>query len=120
MATIAVSVIGILLSFWFGMHELRHTVLEVVWAILAAQLGAVVSLPVTLYIQRSPKLKFLAKGVFRSWVILSGLYLAILLGVCPWLRDLRSLAWMFVPTFMGVGAVLLIYGPIHDRVIARR
>jgi hypothetical protein len=120
MASCLFTLVGCALSFWIGVGHLGHPVGDVIWALLASQLAAAIGLPATLYIQRNPRLRFLVRGPLRSWLMLSFLYLGVMLGVCPWLREPVAFAWMFFPLLWSIGVTLLIYGPIHDRVLRRK
>jgi hypothetical protein len=115
----AISIAGAVLSFVVGSRVLGHLPPEIWRAILASELAAFVCLPITLYSQRAPRLRFLSKGTFRSWLMLSGLYFAVLLAVCPWLRSWKELGWMFFPLLMCTGVMIIAYGPIHDWMIRR-
>ena len=113
-------VIGVALSFWVGMTRLGHTAIEVVWAVAAVEIATAIALPLTLYAQRTPKLRFLVKGPLRSWIVLLVFSIGGLTALCPWLRDPGSLAWMFIPLFLAVMLMVLIWGPIHDRIVMGR
>ena len=115
-----ISVIGVSLCFWVGMNRLGHSSGEVLWAVIAVQIAAGIALPLTLYAQRSSKLRFLVKGPLRSWVVLMGLSIGLLMAFCPWLRDLGHFAWMFFPLFGAVGIMILFWGPLHDRIVMGR
>jgi hypothetical protein len=115
----AISIVGAVLSFVVGSRMFGHGPAEIWRAILASELAAFVCLPVTLYSQRTPRLKFLSKGTIRSWMLLSGLYFGVLLLICPWLRSWVALGWMFGPLLMCTGLMIIIYGPLHDRIIRR-
>jgi hypothetical protein len=119
MAACVLSVIGFALSFWIGIGRFGQSAGDVVWAIVAAQIAAGIALPSTLYFQRTPTLKFLVRGPLRSWVMLLGVSGLVLLGVCPWLRNPEILVWMYLPLCLSIGGVLLVYGPIHDRIISK-
>jgi hypothetical protein len=113
-------VVGVALSFWVCMGRLGHSALDVIWALVAVELAAGIALPITLYAQRTPKLKFLVKGPLRSWLVLLILVIGALMGMCPWLRDVESMAWMFIPLFFAVVLMAKIWGPLHDRFVMGR
>jgi hypothetical protein len=120
MVPAAISILGLVLSYLIGTQTLKHTAVEVTWAVLSSQLGAFTALPWTLYAQRSKRLRFLARGTLRSWLMLAGVYFAILLGSGPrWLRDWQTLGYLIVPLLMSIGLPLLVYGPLHDRAVRR-
>jgi hypothetical protein len=119
MVAAVISVLGMGVSFWVGVAFLGHAPGEVVRAIVATLAAAFLCLPAVLYAQRTPALRFLAGGTFRSWAMLSILYFAIQLGLCPWLAEPVVLVSMFVPLLMCTGLSIIFYGPIHDRIIKR-
>lgn len=115
-----ISILGYALCFWIGMTRLGHSAGEVVWAIVSAQIAAGIALPLTLYMQRTPQLRFLVKGPLRSWIVLMAISIGGSLAFCPWLRDFGLFAWMFAPLFCAVGVTILIWGPLHDRIVMGR
>jgi hypothetical protein len=120
MVPVVLSVLGFGFSFWIGMNRFGHTAGEVLWALVATQIGAAIALPLTLYAQRTAKLRFLVKGPLRSWTMLMGVSVGSIMVLCPWCRDLGQFAWMFVPLFFSVALMVLFWGPIHDRVVMGR
>ncbi len=111
-------VIGLLLSLTLGRFYLNFSPFDIFFFVLSANIACFVSLLGVLQIdQLSFSIKKWLSGTFKAWSILIALYLGILLGLCPALRDTQALAYLILPLIFSSGFSLLAFGPIRDRIV---
>jgi len=113
-------IVGVSLSFLIGLKFLEIDPNDILQCIIASNLAALVGIIVTLWLEKKPELKKnLLHGKFKTWVLLSFLYLIILISACPCLRTPKNLITLFVPLIFSTGFAIIAFGPLQDWIISR-
>jgi hypothetical protein len=103
-----------------GTQVLQWTIIDSIWAVVAANVAGFLSVIAILRLETFPTMKAtLLKGSYRTWIVFSLLILAIVLGVCPPLRNVKAFALLFIPMCMSNGFQMLVFGPIQDRFVRK-
>ena len=112
--------IGVSLCFLIGLKRLGLDPSDILWSIIISNAAALAGLLLTLALEKKPGLKkTLLNGKFRTWCLLSLMYLAVLVGFCPVLRDPTSLLILICPLIFCTGFAIICFGPIQDWIISR-
>lgn len=110
---------GLVLVYGLGVHSLGMDVKDLVLSILASNVGGFVGGLLTLAMERREPIRRLLLGNWiKTWAMLAILYTAVLLALSPALRDLRTLAILFVPLVCCSGFMLPLFGIVQDRIIS--
>lgn len=113
--------IGLILSCGLGLLYLQLSWIDVLQAVFASNVGALVSLLLTLKGEQTPWVKsiFLGRSL-KTWPFLMVFYFGISLALSPPLRDVHILLWMGFPLLLSTGFSLLLFGPIQDYCVSQR
>lgn len=113
--------IGLSLCLFLGLQILHLSPFEIGVSVVIANSAALFSLFATLEAEKNLSLKkTLLKGVLKTWIFLSLLFFSILLGLCPWLRDLHTFSIFFLPLILSTGFSLALFGPLQDLWVKHR
>jgi hypothetical protein len=114
-------ILGLLLALALGIGILEMSWFEILRCILSANLAAAGALMLILKLEATPwvRKKVLTRSL-KTWVVFTGVFLGILLALSPALREPRAFGWLILPLILSTGFWILLFGPIQDRLVARR
>jgi hypothetical protein len=114
-------VLGSIIVLLLGNHYLGIEPAGLVGSILAANVAIVITLLSALRVQRS---HFWGRQVSfrksRMWIFASAVFITVLLGVVPFLRDVRIFGALIAPLVLSSGFGILAFGPIQDQIVRRQ
>jgi putative effector of murein hydrolase LrgA (UPF0299 family) len=112
--------LGATLAWLVGSKVLGLTLSEVGLCLIAAQVGGLLALFVTL---KTAKVTFLRKYVvnrsLKTWALLLLVFFGTVALIAPPTRELRNWLWMTIPLVLSTGFCIIVFGPIQDLFVRR-
>jgi hypothetical protein len=119
MFAFGVGLTGAILSALIGHAVFGLGLLDVVISVVAANIGVLGSLLITLKCERTPWLRrHVLMAPAQTWALFLFCYSCISLGIAPPLRQLKVFAFMALPLLLTGGFAAIVFGPIQDFVVA--
>jgi hypothetical protein len=113
--------LGLALSLGIGTRLLNLDASNILMAVVAANLGAVLGLLLTLQAEKVSwiRTKLLNRSL-KTWSFMILIFLGVLLSIAPVMRDPHVLAYLIFPLVLSTGFGILIFGPIQDQIVRRQ
>ena len=113
--------LGWVSGLWIGTHELGLTVLDALQMLTAASVAGFISVVTLTNIQWVPVIKRLfLTNISKTWVVFLSLFSGITYALSPRGLGLREFGWMALPLMLSTGFIIILFGPIQDRIVRRR
>ncbi|NBU21531.1 hypothetical protein EBS43_09035 [bacterium] len=120
-AAILNGVLGSVLTLFIGQRYLGLSTSELVLMLGVANLSGLISLLLTLQIQRTQLyIRLPVVGFIKGWSVLLALFLIFLVPFFESLRDIKTLAVLLLPLGMSLGFSIIVFGPIQDFLVRYR
>jgi hypothetical protein len=120
MIALVAAVIACVVSYLVGVLVLGWAPRAAFWAMVASNIAAYSSLPLTLLAERVQWVKrVLIPGMLRTWALLAIVYVGVLLALVSELRTPRDFSCMILPLIFCSGFMIFSYGFLHDFLVRR-
>lgn len=120
-AAIFSGVLGSALTFFLGESYLNIPWIDLVPTLFLANVMGLISLILTLQIQRTRLYSQIpVPGFLKSWALIVGLFLMLLVPISKPLQNVSSLLILLFPLGMSLGFCILVFGPIQDFIVRYR
>ena len=112
--------VGLTLSVVLGTSLFNLDLETLLKSVFASNIAGFIGLILTLRVEKIKwmKLNILNRSL-KTWSLLAGVYLGILLALVPELRNWREIAVLTLPLIMSCGLMLFAFGPTQDWLVRR-
>jgi hypothetical protein len=114
------AILGVVLVIAVGDLKLGLSLSDELLLVLASNVAGLFSLGVYTAASRNPwARRHIVHGPLRTWVMFLIAYFGSLLAMAAPLRDATGFAWLVIPEMLVTGFAIMIFGPLHDKLVAR-
>jgi magnesium-transporting ATPase (P-type) len=113
--------LGWLSGLWIATQKLGLTTEDALQMLAAASVAGFTAVVTLTNIQWIPWVKrIFLTNISKTWVVFLSLFSAITYGLSPRGLSWQAYGWMAFPLVLSTGFIIILFGPIQDRIVRHR